>query len=297
MHEARQGLAGCSRPRAPRRRCGARPRQRRASSRNPRPVTSIEASGSSAWASKPAETISRSGSKPRTAGSTISSNARTYSSLPDPAGSGTFTVVSFPSPGRPRAGIERPLVQRDVEDARVVPEDVLRAVAVVDVPVEDRHPLEPMLRLRRAGRDRDVVEQAEAHRPVGRRVVARGPDEGEAADAARPRSRRPPRAAPPRSSSRRRACRRPARCRTVDGADAARRARACGSARPARRSPARTRATLRPPRAAPPAAVSTRGDGQSGAGSQARRSRPAPSPGRERLESAGEIAQAPRPGE
>ena len=76
-------------------------------------------------------------------------------------------------------------MERQVEDAGVVPEDVLRPVPVVDVPVENRHPLEPVLRLRRPGRDRGVVEEAEAHRAVGRRVMAGRPDECEPADPGR----------------------------------------------------------------------------------------------------------------
>ncbi len=51
-------------------------------------------------------------------------------------------------------------------------EDLGRAVAVVDVPVEHEHAAEAHFGDRRGGRDGDVVEQAEAHRarPLG--VVA-----------------------------------------------------------------------------------------------------------------------------
>ena len=79
------------------------------------------------------------------------------------------------------AGIERPLVERDEEDAVVVPEDRLGPVPVMDVPVDDRHALEPELALGDARRDGDVVEDAEAHRAPGERVVARRPHEREAA--------------------------------------------------------------------------------------------------------------------
>ena len=48
---------------------------------------------------------------------------------------------------------------RNVEDPRVVPEDVLRAVAVMDVPVDDEHAFALVRELCRG--DRDVVEQAE----------------------------------------------------------------------------------------------------------------------------------------
>ena len=67
------------------------------------------------------------------------------------------------------ARVERPLVQRREEDRRIVADDVLRPVPVVDVPVDDRHSLDAELGLRPARRDRDRVEQAEAHgaRPFG----------------------------------------------------------------------------------------------------------------------------------
>jgi hypothetical protein len=83
-------------------------------------------------------------------------------------------LVPLARPARSRE--ERPLVQRDVEDARVVPEDGLRSVAVVDVPVDDRDPL----RLVGPRRDRDAVDEAEAHLAVRERVVSRRPDEREA---------------------------------------------------------------------------------------------------------------------
>jgi hypothetical protein len=53
---------------------------------------------------------------------------------------------------------------------------------MVDVPIQDQDPLEPALRESVSGGDRDVVEQAEAHRAIGLSVMARGPQaaEGEA---------------------------------------------------------------------------------------------------------------------
>ena len=69
-------------------------------------------------------------------------------------------------------------MRRDVEDVRVVEERVLGAVSVVDVPVDDRDPLEAArTRVRRC--DRDVVEQAEAHRVVRPRVMPGRPHEGD----------------------------------------------------------------------------------------------------------------------
>ena len=49
------------------------------------------------------------------------------------------------------AGVERPLVQRDEEDGRVVPEDRLRPVPVMDVPVDDRDPSDAAARPARDG--------------------------------------------------------------------------------------------------------------------------------------------------
>ena len=54
----------------------------------------------------------------------------------------------------------------------VGPEDVLRAVAVMHVEIDDGRALEPVALLRVARRDRGVVEQAEAHRPRRLGVVA-----------------------------------------------------------------------------------------------------------------------------
>ena len=43
------------------------------------------------------------------------------------------------------AGVVRKLVRREVEDARVVVEDILRPIAVVDIEVDDRDALDPRL--------------------------------------------------------------------------------------------------------------------------------------------------------
>ncbi len=60
-------------------------------------------------------------------------------------------------------------MRRDVEHALVVVEDVLGAVAVVHVPVDDGHPVALRRQLRRG--DRDAVEETESHRPVGHGVM------------------------------------------------------------------------------------------------------------------------------
>ena len=100
----------------------------------------------------------------------------------------------------------------------IVPEDVLGAVAVVDVEIDDRDALDAMGRLGVAGGDRGVVEEAEAHRRRRFGVVAGRPrgDEGvvdaPARSLRRPRtSLRPPSAAPPP------ACPATSRCRSRAG--------------------------------------------------------------------------------
>ncbi|KGX96322.1 hypothetical protein Y023_5101 [Burkholderia pseudomallei A79D] len=71
----------------------------------------------------------------------------------------------------------RRLVQRHEQYRRIVVERLLRAVAVMHVPVDDRHPLDAVRGLRMARRDRDVVVVAVAHREIGARMVARRPDQ------------------------------------------------------------------------------------------------------------------------
>ena len=112
-------------------------------------------------------------------------------------------------------GIQRRLVDRDEQHARIGVEDLVGPVAVVDVPVEDQHPLGAVRVARPPRGDRDVVEEAEAHRLRGLRVVAGRAQRRHAgpralARAARRRARTPRRrrAAPPRRSPPSRTCRR-----------------------------------------------------------------------------------------
>ena len=72
---------------------------------------------------------------------------------------------------RAGAGIERRLMRRGIQHARFAPENILGAVAVVHVEIHNRNALDPACqRVRRA--DGDMVEQAETHRRVARRVMA-----------------------------------------------------------------------------------------------------------------------------
>ena len=82
--------------------------------------------------------------------------------------------------GRARARVVRVLVRGDVQHVGVRLEDVLRAVAVVQVPVDDGDPANTA-GPQECGRHRHVVEEAEAHRAVALGVMAGRPDEREAA--------------------------------------------------------------------------------------------------------------------
>ena len=65
---------------------------------------------------------------------------------------------------RAGAGVMRHLMSRGVHHGRIVPKNVLGAVAVVDVEIHDRDALGAMRFLRVPGGDGGVVEEAEAHR-------------------------------------------------------------------------------------------------------------------------------------
>ena len=157
----------------------SRPRRAAAppSSAKPASVTSQSASGSSEWASKPAEINSSWGANSRARGTATSRTSDTYSASPAPGATGRLTVKPAAGPGadvagRPGARIQRRLVDRQEEHLRVGVEDVVGAVAVVHVPVDDHHPLAAAHVDRMARGDGDVVEQAEAHRAAGLGVVA-----------------------------------------------------------------------------------------------------------------------------
>ncbi len=97
-----------------------------------------------------------------------------------------------PSSGRCVTGarVKGRLVGRDIKDPGLVPKDVLRAVAVVHVPVQDEYAL--ALGQQGGCRHRHIVENAKTHRPVGRGVMAGRPvsHEGVAATGGRQRLHR-----------------------------------------------------------------------------------------------------------
>ena len=84
-----------------------------------------------------------------------------------------FTSVSPCSYGPPEPGYNGHWCTETKRIDGSSRDDVLRAVAMMDVPVDDRHPLDAQLSLRPACRNRGRVEQAEAHRPITFGVVAR----------------------------------------------------------------------------------------------------------------------------
>ncbi len=73
--------------------------------------------------------------------------------------------------GRAGAGIERHLMRRAIHHGRIGPEDRLGAVAVVHVEIDDGRALGAVAALGVARGDRRVVEQAEAHRHRGFRMM------------------------------------------------------------------------------------------------------------------------------
>ncbi len=161
--------------------------------------------------------MTRSGSKARTAGSTISTNAVRYSTSPEPAASGTLTTPSAFEPGPPVPGQNGHWWSETVSTL-----GSSRKSASVPFPwctskstTATRADSERALRV--ASRDRDVPEDAEAHR---RALEARGGRVVERARNRPPRLRRSrsrQRVAQPRTSSHSRTCpgraRRPPRSR------------------------------------------------------------------------------------
>ena len=76
------------------------------------------------------------------------------------------------------AGIKRGAMCREEMNLAVLVEDVLRAVAVMHVPIDDQNSPQPV-RLSLSRRNRDAVEQTKTHRIVGQCVMPRGADEAQ----------------------------------------------------------------------------------------------------------------------
>ena len=149
----RAASRGCSRPRAPRP-CAARATaQRDASSRKPASVTFIPASGSvlvRVEAGGDEHELGLEALDRRRDGVVERAQVLLVSGARRHRHVERRLALLLRAAG---AGVERPLVQRDEEHGVVVPEDVLRPVAVVDVEVDDRDAL-GAVRLRGARGDR-----------------------------------------------------------------------------------------------------------------------------------------------
>ncbi len=83
-----------------------------------------------------------------------------------------FAVALAGLTRRTCARVEREQVRRDVEQIAVFVEGVLRAVAVVNVDVDDGDAFQPVALAGGLGRDRDVVEQAKTFYQLRPSVVA-----------------------------------------------------------------------------------------------------------------------------
>lgn len=82
--------------------------------------------------------------------------------------SGTLTCfLLFTTPR-----VKRPAVNGEETDLFVSPEDILGAVTVVDIPVNDQHAVQAVTVDGDLGSQGDVIEQAESHATVGQGMVA-----------------------------------------------------------------------------------------------------------------------------
>ena len=104
-----------------------------------------------------------------------SSSAASHGSSPDPGGIGSLTVAPLAGAAADLVGVADEVrepaggridVHAGVEHVAAVPEDLLRAVALVGVDVDDRDPFEPTVAqpLRRGGRVVEVARPAEERR-------------------------------------------------------------------------------------------------------------------------------------
>src|SRR5436309_9507616 len=84
----------------------------------------------------------------------------------------TFSFAASSLARRASPGIIGVLVSRKLENCRVVPEDLLRAIPVMDVAVDDQNSFNAVLRLRVPRADRGVVKQAKSHRSRSRVIMA-----------------------------------------------------------------------------------------------------------------------------
>mmetsp|Transcript_117707 Transcript_117707/g.333031 ORF Transcript_117707/g.333031 Transcript_117707/m.333031 type:complete len:218 (+) Transcript_117707:1043-1696(+) len=91
---------------------------------------------------------------------------------------GLSGVLQYACAREETLGIES--VHAEKEHLGVVRKQVACAIAMVHVPIDDSHALDPMLLLEMASCHCHIVEQAEARGAIFGRVVARRPDDGHA---------------------------------------------------------------------------------------------------------------------
>jgi hypothetical protein len=65
-------------------------------------------------------------------------------------------------------------------DIRLILDERLGAIAVMDIPIKDEDPLQSMPLSRVVRCQRDVTEETEPHRPVAHGVMSRRPHRGKA---------------------------------------------------------------------------------------------------------------------
>src|SRR5205823_432438 len=82
----------------------------------------------------------------------------------------TRTLTRFIGPAR--SGIKRPLMSAEKQYRRIGIEDILRAVAVVHIPVYDQHLFQPQFTLRITRPDGDIVKKAKTHSARGIAMMA-----------------------------------------------------------------------------------------------------------------------------
>ena len=78
-----------------------------------------------------------------------------------------------------RAGSRRlgRLMCAEKKSGTVFVENILRSVAMMDIPIGDEHAFDPIETLGIACRNRDVIEEAEAHTAGGAGMVSGGPNQ------------------------------------------------------------------------------------------------------------------------
>ena len=70
-------------------------------------------------------------------------------------------------------------MQRNKENRRIFIEDVVRAIAVMNIPIDDRNSPQPVMPLKIPSGDRDIGKQAKPHRAIGESMMSGWPNRAE----------------------------------------------------------------------------------------------------------------------